>query len=173
MTVLAVPSFEGVTSWSSIGSLVPGMTALEAIGPTSWGKQNPFYFTIDAPHGLTGNATVKTDNSPPLFYIHNSQLWNYHNASTIYPVHVVNSTRSADMPLQVVIGTPRGDVVRGGVWRWQGTMLFYELGSANNSGVYYSCQDTNGLMGLFLFLRGSPTPPGCTIFTVHSFMRSE
>ena len=90
-----------------------------------------------------------------MFYIHNNQLWNYHNASTIYPVHVVNATRSADMPLQLVVGTPRGDVVRGGFWRWQGTMLFYELGTASNGGVYYGCQNTEGLMGLFLFLRGS------------------
>ena len=91
---------------------------------------------------------------PPLFYIHGSQLYNYHNASTIYPVQVVNGTRAEGMPLQVVVGSPRGDVVRGGTWRWQGTQLFYELGTANNGGVYYGCQNTDGLMGLFLFLRG-------------------
>ncbi|EKM59164.1 uncharacterized protein PHACADRAFT_191481 [Phanerochaete carnosa HHB-10118-sp] len=156
MTVLAIPSFEGVTSWTDIGSLVPGMTTLEAIGPSSWDDsgKNPFYFTIDAPHGLTGNATVKKDSAPPLFYIHNNQLWNFHNASTIYPVNTVNATKSSQLPLQVVVGKPGSDVVKGGSWRWQGTMLLYEYGSTNNSGVYYSCQDTNGLMGLFLFLRG-------------------
>ena len=104
--------------------------------------------------GLTGNVTVKNDYSPPLFYIHNNQLWNFHNASTIYPVNVVNATQSSQLPLQIVVGKAKGDVVKGGSWRWQGTMLFYEYGSAHNSGVYYSCQDTNGFMGLFLFLKG-------------------
>lgn len=88
-----------------------------------------------------------------MFYIHNDQLWHYHNASTILPVNVLNSTASAELPLQVVVGNKRGGV-KGGVWRWQGTRLFYEQGSADNSGVYYSCQDTNGLMGLFFFLKG-------------------
>lgn len=52
VSVLAVPSFEGVTNWSAIGSLVPGMTALEAVGP-SWGDKGkaPQYFTVDAPIG--------------------------------------------------------------------------------------------------------------------------
>jgi hypothetical protein len=69
---------------------------------------------------------------------------------------VVNSTLSSQLPLQVVVGDqPKLRVVKGGGWRWQGTMLFYEHGSAHNSGVYYSCQDTNGLMGLFLFMQGS------------------
>lgn len=106
--------------------------------------------------GSTGNATVRRSRTPALFYIHNNQLWNYYNASTIYPVHVVNSTLSSQLPLQIVVGDPgRQKVVKGGSWRWQGTMLFYEHGSAHNSGVYYSCQDTNGLMGLFTYLTGS------------------
>lgn len=88
-----------------------------------------------------------------MFYIKNNQLWHFHNASTIFPVNVINSTLSSQMPLQLVVGNKR-EGVKGGSWRWQGTRLFYEQGSAHNSGVYYSCQDTNGLMGLFLFLRG-------------------
>lgn len=170
--VWAVPSFEGVTNWSeAIGTLVPGMTALEALGPYGHDYTSPHFFSIDAPHGNPGNVTVKRETSPPLFYIHNGQLWHYHNGTTILPVAVRNSTASAALPLQLSVGKGSRDAVRGGSWRWQGTMLYYEQGSASNSGAYYSCQDTNGLMGLFTFLRPSPTPPGCTLFTVHSFTR--
>lgn len=95
--------------------------------------------------------TVATSNNPPLFYVHNEQLWHYHNASTIYPVNVQNSTLSSQLPLQLVVSKKRGGV-KGGGWRWQGTQLVYEQGRAGNSGVYYSCQDTNGLMGLFMFM---------------------
>ncbi|KIP07043.1 hypothetical protein PHLGIDRAFT_19290 [Phlebiopsis gigantea 11061_1 CR5-6] len=149
------------------------MTALEAVGP-NWREKGKAtqYFTLDGDTGTPGNITVRQDRSPSLFYIHNDQLWHYHNASMILPVNVLNSTASAQLPLQVVVGNKRGGV-KGGSWRWQGTRLFYEQGSADNSGVYYSCQDTNGLMGLFFFLKGAPTPPGCTLFTVHSFMRQD
>ena len=74
------------------------------------------------------------------------------NATTILPVNVRNSTLSSQLPLQLVVGNER-DGVRGGSWRWQGTQLIYEQGKATNQGAYYSCQDTNGLMGLFLFTK--------------------
>jgi hypothetical protein len=95
--------------------------------------------------------TVTTHRYPPVFYVHNKELWHYHNATTILPVNVRNSTMSSQLPLQLVVGKERGGV-RGGSWRWQGTQLIYEHGKVTNQGVYYSCQDTNGLMGLFLFL---------------------
>lgn len=96
--------------------------------------------------------TVYRNKSPPLFYIHQNQLWHYHNESTILPINVHNSTRAADLPLQLVADTePAG--VPGGRWRWQGTMLFYENGAQDNQGLYYSCQDVNGLNGLFTFLK--------------------
>lgn len=101
---------------------------------------------------------MKRETSPPLFYIHNGQLWHYHNGTTILPVSVRNSTASAALPLQLSVGKGSRDAVRGGSWRWQGTMLYYEQGSASNSGAYYSCQDTNGLMGLFTFLRPCVPP---------------
>lgn len=52
--VLAVPYYEGVAAWNDIGSLVPGMTALEAVGP-NWGNKGRAsqYFTIDAPQGMS------------------------------------------------------------------------------------------------------------------------
>ena len=127
------------------------------------------------------------NRSPPLFYIHQNQLWHYHNESTIMPVNVHNTTGSGQLPLQMIVGT-KPKCVPGGRWRWQGTMLFYENGPQNNQGLFYSCADVNGLNGMFLFLQwcvrvdetarshirlillcSSPPPPGCTPFTVHSF----
>ncbi|OBZ70452.1 hypothetical protein A0H81_09886, partial [Grifola frondosa] len=185
--VAAIPSFEGITSWFDIGSLVPGMSYLEALGPKTPNDVHiPFYVSIQAPRGYPGNATIYRNKSPPLFYIHQNQLWHYHNDSTILPMNVHNSTGSPQLPLQLMVGKTR-DVVTGGKWRWQGTMLFYEHGSQTNQGLFYSCQDTTGLMGLFLFLQwsvsfiilfGAPLrrfvassapPPGCTPFTIHSF----
>lgn len=67
-------------------------------------------------------------------------------------MNVHNSTLTSELPLQLIVGKKQ-EGVKGGSWRWQGTMLFYEQGSATNGGVYYACQDTNGLMGLFLYLK--------------------
>ncbi|KAI0638059.1 hypothetical protein C8Q77DRAFT_1089087 [Trametes polyzona] len=167
--VSAMPSFEGVTSWSSMNSLVPGMTHLQGLGPIASeheGSLFPFYMSIAAPRGLPGNVTVYRNKSPPLYYIHQNQLWHYHNDSTILPINVHNST--AGLPLQLIAEQKPGGVP-GGRWRWQGTMLFYENGPQNNQGLFYSCQDVNGLNGLFLFLQCSPPPAGCTPFTIHSF----
>ncbi|PSS05380.1 hypothetical protein PHLCEN_2v3869 [Hermanssonia centrifuga] len=53
--VLAIPAFEGVSTWSSIGSLVPGMSYLEALGPTNLNENSsPQYVSIAAPHGTSG-----------------------------------------------------------------------------------------------------------------------
>ncbi|TBU49381.1 hypothetical protein BD309DRAFT_909893 [Dichomitus squalens] len=169
--VTAMPSFEGYTSWDSIGNLVPGMSYLEGLGPaTTQGAANhvPFYLSIAATRGNPGNVTMYRNRSPPLFYIHQSQLWHYHNESTILPVNVHNSTGTGQLPLQMIAGT-KPDGVPGGRWRWQGTMLFYENGAQDNQGLFYACADVNGLNGMFLFLQCSPPPPGCTPFTVHSF----
>lgn len=105
--------------------------------------------------GLPGNASVYRNRSPPLFYIHQNQLWHFHNESTILPVQVHNSTLTSKLPLQVVVGDKDPKLahrilVKGGHWRWQGTMLRYDHGSSSTP-LFYSCQDTNGLMGLFLF----------------------
>ncbi|KAI0701801.1 hypothetical protein BC835DRAFT_1264528 [Cytidiella melzeri] len=151
-----MPSFDGVAFWSSdTGSLVPGMGALEALGPQNNYENGyfvPRFLAVDAERGAPGNVTITSTKNPPMFYLHNSQVWLYHNATTILPVNVRNSTLSSQLPLQVVVGKQR-EGVRGGTWRWQGTQLIYEQGSATNQGIYYACQDTNDLMGLFLFLK--------------------
>ncbi|KAI0080903.1 hypothetical protein K474DRAFT_1657421 [Panus rudis PR-1116 ss-1] len=154
--VLAVPAFEGMTAYSSIGNLVPGLTFLEGIGPQGAGgdNYNPLYVSIQAPRGSPGNATLLRNPSPPLFYVYNDQLWHYHNDSTILPVRVMNSTLTAQLPLQVIVGEPETKqqkklLVKGGKWRWQGTILRYDQGEHSNP-LFFSCQDTNGLSGLFL-----------------------
>ena len=184
--VAAMPSFESVTSWSSIGNLVPGMSFLEGLGPATTQDlpgHVPYYVSIAATRGnsistvdhslqrdgLTshtgnpGNATMRRNRSPPLFYIHQNQLWHYHNESAIMPVNVHNISDTAppsvaaaagsqQLPLQLVVGDRTGGV-SGGRWRWQGTRLFYENGEQTNQGLFYSCADVNGLNGLFLFLQ--------------------
>ncbi|TCD70824.1 hypothetical protein EIP91_001514 [Steccherinum ochraceum] len=177
--VLGIPTFDGMGTFGSINNLVSGLTSLEAVGTGGVDPQDPsrHYLAILAPRGLPGNATVYRAKSPPLFYVRNDQLWHFHNESTIHPVSVHNSTASSELPLQVVIGDKYGRLsrkteVKGGSWRWQGTMLRYEQGT-HSTPLFYSCQDTNGLMGLFLFLDPRPPPAGCSPFTLHSFLRSQ
>lgn len=166
-------------SWSSIGSLDPGLSYLEAIGPTTQnveGQNILRYIAIAGQRGMSygllvrvwsnkakqsgtaGNITIEAGSAPPLFYVYNGHLWYHHNTTTILPMSVHNATLTSQLPLQVTVGSEQGAIM-GGNWRWQGTMLYYELGSATNGGVYYFCQDTNGLMGLFLFLKPSVHTP--------------
>ncbi|KAI0796783.1 hypothetical protein C8Q75DRAFT_729641 [Abortiporus biennis] len=172
----AIPAFESMTQWSSTTTLVPGLTTLEAIGPGIIDPQNyvPQYVSVLADRGSPGNATIRRDNAPPLFYVYQSQLYNYHNDSSILPVQLHNSTMSSKFPLQVVVGDTgkqaKKTLVKGGSWRWQGTILRYEHGPYSTP-LFYSCLDVNGLMGLFVSTEPSPTPSGCTAFTIHSFNR--
>ncbi|KAJ3488694.1 hypothetical protein NLI96_g2663 [Meripilus lineatus] len=179
-TVFSIPVFEGISAWSSsIGSLVPGVTVIEAIGSGGTDPLTyvPLYMSTEGPRGSPGNVSVTRDPSPPLFYIANNELYHFHNESTILPIQVHNSTQSAKLPLQLTIGDgeatgklSRRTIVPGGNWRWQGTMLRYDQGTTSTP-LFFSCQDANGLMGLFLHPKPSPTPEGCTAFTLHSFSR--
>ena len=70
--VAAIPSFEGVTSWSSIGNLVPGMSYLQGLGPAAAEGQPgqvPFYLSIGATRGeppsvYTSKAQTLTCDPP-------------------------------------------------------------------------------------------------------------
>jgi len=178
--VLCVPAYEGVTQWSTIGNLVPGITTLEAInGQDGLTLEHnvPSYVSILAPRGLPGNATIFKSKSPPLFYIHNNQLWHFHNESTILPVQLRNSTTQARHPLRVVVGdnepeATRQTRVKGGSWRWQGTMLWYDHGQ-HSTPLFHSCITRDGPLGLFLYIEGGPPIDGCTPFTLHSFSRAK
>lgn len=124
---------------------------------SSHSKTKQFFLTLHYNHpkhsGSPGNASIARSPSPPLFYVAKNRLWHFHNESTVLPIQLHNSTQSAKLPLQVIVGEDgslsRRTAVKGGNWRWQGTMLRYEQGS-HSTPLFYSCQDTNGLMGLYL-----------------------
>lgn len=64
--VAAMPSFDGVTSWSLVGDLVPGLTHLEGLGPSSThGAANhvPFYLSIGAARGESSSLASTTCNT--------------------------------------------------------------------------------------------------------------
>ena len=66
--VAAVPSYDGITSWSSIGNLVPGMSLLEGLGPntrTGAPDEVPFYLSIDGPHGEHQRRDISSQATHP------------------------------------------------------------------------------------------------------------
>ncbi|KAH7914360.1 hypothetical protein BJ138DRAFT_1144109 [Hygrophoropsis aurantiaca] len=170
--VLSVPTWESFNNRQALGTLVPGATFLEALGPVRRAQPSdqPNYISVHGQRGSPGRAIVTQESSPPLFYINHDQLWQYQNDTYIFPVSVLNSTLTADAPLQVTI-SEKSEGLSGGRWRWRGTMLYYDLGSKTNQGLFYTCQDKSGAHGVFMFLDPSPTPKGCEIVTIHSFVR--
>lgn len=65
----------------------------------------------------------------------------------------MNSTLTAEAPLQLVVGSKR-DGVQGGSWRWKGEQLHYDqVAGQSNHGLYYACQDKVGRIGLFMYLK--------------------
>ncbi|KAG5646558.1 hypothetical protein DXG03_002861 [Asterophora parasitica] len=96
---------------------------------------------------------MPNSRQPSLFYIHRSQLWLFVNETTIFPVNALNTTNKADFPLQLVVGRKRQGS-KTGLWRWQGTMLYYDQGKdSGNGGLYYSCTLPDGSNGVFTFLK--------------------
>lgn len=173
----AMPSWDaayGARPQVSIGNLVPGATLIEALGHgISFDQYKPKYLSIAAPAkgtrsaiavcaaletemsmpGLPGDAVIYENRSPPLFYINKGQLWQMTNQTSILRVNVVNVTDSAldPLPLKLEVGeTKKG--ISGGEWHWRGTMLFYDLGSQSNKGLFYNCRLTNGKKAVYLSL---------------------
>lgn len=54
--------------------------------------------------------------------------------------------------------------ISGGTFRWRGTKLHYDLGSRTNGGMYYSCKDQNGTVGVYTSLE-----PLVLLLSVSSF----
>ncbi|GLB33803.1 hypothetical protein LshimejAT787_0106870 [Lyophyllum shimeji] len=170
ISVAAVPAWEAARGQTSIGSLVPGASYIEAIG-ASREKYRTTHLSALIP-GQPGNLTVLHNaRAPSLFYINRGQLWQFHNESAIYPVNVVNSTSITGFPLQLVTGKKQAGI-RSGTWRWQGTVLNYDQGSRGNTGLFYSCTLEDGTSGVFMFLQPSPTPLQCERMTMHSWLRT-
>ncbi|KAJ3736382.1 hypothetical protein DFJ43DRAFT_1051863 [Lentinula guzmanii] len=167
--VSAVPTFDGQYS---IGALIPGLSSLQALREGHSRKSAPRHLNVRPPN-VVGNLTITTGAAGvPLFYIHRSRLWRYINETSIHAVNIVNGTEEApgtnQIPLQMMLEEKPGGI-DGGVWKWKGTMLIYQLGKFNNSGVYYDCMLSKGGHGLLTFLEGVPTPRGCSLLTLHGF----
>ncbi|ETW84057.1 hypothetical protein HETIRDRAFT_415774 [Heterobasidion irregulare TC 32-1] len=165
--VVAIPTWEGFNSRASIGSLVPGAAAIEAMG-LPYG--HPYYLSTSAPRGHSGNATVTHTPDPPMFFVNRNQLFLYTNDSSILTVNVLNTTASDEdpMPYKITLDNKRAGL-SDTVWRWQGTLLQFDHGQRNNQGLYYSCLNKRGIWNLYLFLQPAPTPDDCKIVTLHSF----
>jgi len=170
--VVTIPTWQGLNGRYPIGSLVPGVTYIEALGPVRDSGIQTKYLSVQMP-GQSGNLTIAPNiRAPPLFYINRNQLWQYNNETAIYHVNLVNVTKTGDFPLQLILGKKKTGV-NDGIWRWQGTMLYYDLGSKGNMGLYYNCQLQDGSTGIFMFLQPSRTPPECETLTLHTFSRTE
>lgn len=170
IAVNAIPAWEG--GRSAINSLVTGAGYIEALRAPR--EAHTEHLSI-APLGTPGNLTVAQNyKAPPLFYINGGQLWQPINETTIFSVNLLNTTHvpfaDGNYPLQLVLA-PKQNGIRGGYWRWDGTMLYYDNPPLGNQGLFYTCYNEAGLNGVFLFLRPAATPPGCHYFTMHSWIR--
>lgn len=170
--VTSMPAW-GIPSQGSISSLVSGNSFI--VAKSSYREAITRYLTPSHAPGQSGNLTVlENPPNPPLFYVYRNKLWHFVNETAIYNINVINTTSVAhptgEVPLQLVIGS-KDSGIKHGNWRWRGTMLHYDVGGATNGGVYYSCQSRNGGSRLLMFLKGVPTPDGCSFITLHSFTR--
>ena len=104
---------------------------------------------------------------PDTFFVRKGQLYQYVNDTTIYPVNVYNVTMPRVPPLQ--LRTERKpDGLRGGTWRFAGSMLYYDFPGRdddyvlkeNNAeylkyfrsqGLFYYCDFYDTTSGVFMF----------------------
>ena len=106
--------------------------------------------------GEPGSATVLETPSPPLFYTSGSQLWQPTNASYILRAGVLNVTDDATHPAPLKLELANEATgINGGTFRWRGTKLYYDFGTRTNNGLYFSCQDKNGTVGVYTALEPS------------------
>ncbi|KAG6817401.1 hypothetical protein H0H87_009045 [Tephrocybe sp. NHM501043] len=172
--VAAVPAFnDGTNRQTTISSLVgPSATYIEALWTTRKDADaRTDHLSLNKPG--PGNLTILPNaRSPPLFYIHREQLWQFNNETSILYVNAINSTEATGYPVQFVVDTkPAG--FKSGSWHWRGTMLHYDQGPAGKSGVFYSCRLVDGSYGVFTFLTPAATPEACRAFTMHTWSRSH
>ncbi|KAG6814174.1 hypothetical protein H0H92_000850 [Tricholoma furcatifolium] len=176
--VAAIPRFNNAVSReTTISSLVgTGATFVEAligVGGREKHDTRTHYLTSTSDPGYPGNLTVQPDlSSPPLFYVHQNQLWQYINETSILAVNTINATKSSPFPYQLVADTKR-DGVNHATWRWRGTVLYYDQGAAGSSNIFYDCRIPGGTNGVFMALKGVAKPVGCRAFTMHTWSRSH
>ncbi|KAF8897527.1 hypothetical protein BD779DRAFT_1781972 [Infundibulicybe gibba] len=120
LIVAAIPAFDGLSGRFSVGLLCQALPTyrpwdLFAIMTITHDTFQPkfqvdcFFYPHPRPYsnnhtGQPGNLTVLPNpRTPPLFFINQNQLWQFNNESTIYSVNFVNTTRTAEFPLQLVL----------------------------------------------------------------------
>jgi len=143
--VIAIPTWED-SRQTTISSLVgPSASYIEAVNAfRSSGEYRTKHLSLSHP-GQPSNLTILPKSQlPSLFYIYHNQLWQFNNETSIYPVDILqNSTDLPSFPLQLV-ASKKQTGLKNGIWRWRGTMLYYDHGGAGNSGLYYSCPVNDG-----------------------------
>ncbi|KAF8655307.1 hypothetical protein AX16_003204 [Volvariella volvacea WC 439] len=139
----AVPAWEA--GRSTISSLVPGAGYLEALAAARGTEGITRHVTV-TDLSSPGNVTVMVHTKrPATFFVNHNQLWQFYNETAIYRVNLINATHIENHPLQLVT-SKKAEGVTGGVWRWSGTMLYYDHGRRGNQGLYYHC-DSDTMKG--------------------------
>ncbi|KAF6762618.1 hypothetical protein DFP72DRAFT_876356 [Ephemerocybe angulata] len=183
---MAVPWAGGLRS--SIASTSGGiMTYIEAMGPHSLGEGITRHLSGQA--GEPGNVTIGVNvKNPSIFFVQKNQLYQYINDTTILPVNVYNVTINKAPPLQLILGK-QPDGLKGGSWRFAGSMLYYDFPGRDESflkennpeylkyfrsqGLFYHCAFPNAKSGVFMFYYLQDSGVSCTPFTLHSFMHEK
>ncbi|KAE9410503.1 hypothetical protein BT96DRAFT_931239 [Gymnopus androsaceus JB14] len=157
---LAIPTFGG---FSAIGSLIPGLSSLQANEFRHSKKSLPKHLNVRGPKYADEVGNLSLTSEPTFYYIHRDRLWRYVNDSCIHAVNVVNSSEHApgtdQFPLQLILDEKPSGIDKG-AWKWQGTNLIYQLGPSNNSGVYYDCTLPDGGHIVLTFLQRERTNIG-------------
>ncbi|KAL0949981.1 hypothetical protein HGRIS_009995 [Hohenbuehelia grisea] len=167
VSILSIPTWDGY-SRDAIGSIVPGATFIEAIGPATREQMYMGHLSTAKP-GHPGNLTYIQNQQPPLFLINQNWLWQINNETSIYRVNVLNTTGVENLPLQLVLGT-KAEGIKTGTWRWRGSMLYYDQANGDHQGLFYSCPSADGGFGIFMYIKSAAPPLGCEILTLHSTM---
>ncbi|TFK28747.1 hypothetical protein FA15DRAFT_574575, partial [Coprinopsis marcescibilis] len=105
--------------------------------------------------GAFGNLTLLPNyRLPPLYYLKKDRIWQYVNDTTVFPLNVLNVTASAaenrHPPFQLTLGR-KIEGVEGGLWRWSGSMLYYDFpGKTETQGLFFMCEN-NRINGVFMY----------------------
>ncbi|KAF8621670.1 hypothetical protein AX15_007683 [Amanita polypyramis BW_CC] len=148
LSAVAVPTFNDLGGRTSINSLVSHSSYVQAFAK----QQNNFAsygLTLDDPAYPSNLTVVPNTHGPGVpFYVHKNRLWVYRNESAIWPVNLVNATRTPSFPLQLVVGTAQFGVGQG-TWSWRGILLEYDHGAGWQS--FVQCPMPNGRPGIFMY----------------------
>ncbi|KAI0036722.1 hypothetical protein K488DRAFT_81718 [Vararia minispora EC-137] len=175
--VFAIPTWQAFNSRGSLSSLVSGANAIEAVGLPF---NSRFFMAMSGPSGVPSNVTIQNHlpTDPPLYFLDRDQLYQWTNDSYILPVTVLNTTTSDEDPLpyKLVLGSSE-EMIQGVSWRWRGVNLFLDHAGRkeSNLGNYYTCKNTHGHLGTYMYLRTQGErshgvlPKGCYVVRLRSY----